>query len=179
MGHLYHKPHPHEPAVEGAASVVEITQQVKRYGTRWIADLSRLFGEYPWLYYVAYGSLGGSWGLGAYLIMQVGLRPATVVGGLLLVFGGFVEIVLSRALADARSSCPWWLRWWEEGYWGAMVDYGPGTFRFIGSAAAGLGCGVIIWSLLPRPAAVAVVTGVVACLGVWIWTWFAFDAMED
>ena len=69
---------------------------------------------------------------------------------------------------------PWLL---EEGASG-MIDYGPNTYRFIGCAAIGVGAGMIVWSIIPSNDVVGTV-GIITCLGVWVWTWFAFPSLDE
>jgi hypothetical protein len=177
MSRTYHKPHPHAPPASGA-SPGEVSGRARVLGSRLVADISRLLDTYPWLYYVCFGTLGGSWGAGFWLVTSVPGRLAMSGGGLLLILGGFIEIVLARALARARDNSPWWLRAWEEGYFSSMIDYGPGTFRFFGSAVAGAGCGGVSYGIIPNTTAAAAVA-IVAALAIWVWTWFAFSAMDD
>jgi hypothetical protein len=169
MSRIYHKPSS-EPR-EGEA------QRLKREGAKWVAAVGGVLEGNPWLYYLGSGVLIGLWGGGVALIAAVGGRAGMALGGVLVILGGLVEIVLSPALARAREACPVWLRFWEEGWWG-MIDYGPGVFRFIGSAVAGVGFGVIAYAIVPSET-VAGVVGVAACIGVWIWTWFAFPGYDD
>jgi len=177
MSRIYHKPHPHRPSAD-IETAQEVTQKAKVLGSKLVQNISLLLDTYPWLYYVCFGSLGGAWGAGFWLVTSVPGRLAMCGGGALLVLGGFIEIVLARALARARANSPWWLRLWEEGYFASMIDYGPGTFRFFGSVVAGGGYGAIVYGAAgSMPAAVAV--GIVAALAIWIWTWFAFSAMDD
>lgn len=176
MSRIYHKPHPHQPSIDG--SVEEVVQGAKRMGSGMVTALSRVLDDYPWLYYFGFGTLGGAWGFGGWLVTSVHGRGAMLLGGALLIAGGFVEIVLSRALARARDACPDWLRWWEEGWIASSIEYSPATFRFFGSAVAGAGLGAIVWAIVPNIVAAGVV-GVVACLGLWVWTWSAFAEMED
>lgn len=171
MSRLYHKPHPREAPGEPA-------RQLKRMGSRLVTDVSRVLDDYPWLYYVGFGSLGGAWGCGGWLITSVHGRAAMLLGGVLLIAGGLVEIVLSRALARARDACPDWLRFWEEGWIASTIEYSPATFRFFGSAVVGAGCGALVWAMAPNMVAAGVV-GVIACLSLWLWTWSAFAEMDD
>jgi hypothetical protein len=176
MGRIYHKPHPHEPNADGTAQ--ETVQGAKRMGSRLVTDISRVLDDHPWLYYFGFGTLGGAWGLGGWLVVGLHGRSAMLLGGVLLIAGGFVEIVLSRALSRARDACPDWLRFWEEGWIASSIEYSPATFRFFGSAVAGAGCGALVWAMVPNMVAAALV-GVIACLGIWAWTWSAFAEMED
>lgn len=177
MSRIYHRPHPRPPAGGGDVAL-EVSQKAKVWGSQLVANISRMLDTYPWLYYVCFGSRGGSWGAGFWLVTSVPGRLAMCGGGALLILGGFIEIVLARALARARSESPWWLRVWEEGYFASMIEYGPGTFRFFGSVVAGAGYGGVIYGIFQNVTA-AIVVGLVAALGIWIWTWFAFSAIDD
>lgn len=130
----------------------------------------------PWTYVVG-GILTCACCAGGWWLLGDAPRLHNVLAGALFIAGGGMEIFLARPLARLRDSIPWWVRVAEGGSTG-MIDYGPNTYRFFGSAAAGLGFGAINWALM-RSMAVAIAVGIAACLAMWVWTWFAFPSIED
>ena len=152
----------------------------ERRGSAVVAAILAWMDEQPWAYYVGYMTVASLWGSALWLCFGLGAghsRVALPIAGLLAIIGGMVEIFLAKPLAEIRNSAPWLLRVWEEGMWGT-VEYGPATFRFFGSAAVGCGLGAWTWVVFPNVAAAAVV-GIVGCLTVWIWTWFAFPVWDS
>lgn len=144
-----------------------------------VHNILTLLGEQSWLYYVGYVTVAGAWSGAVFLCFGVGegSRLAVAAGGLLAVAGGLLEIFLAPRLAQAREETSDIVRFWEEG-WTGLVDYGPATFRFFGAAAAGFGFGAMAYSVLPI-LSVGAVVAVVACLAIWVWTWFAFPGLND
>lgn len=145
--------------------------------SNWVVVVQGFLDANPWLYYLGYGAVACFWSSGVMMLMNLEGRGAIAAAGGLIFAGGMVEIFLSRPLAAWRDETPWWLRIFNEGYWGA-VDYAPATFRFLGAVGAGVGCGAFTWALWPNPM-VAGGMGVAGCLIIWVWTWFAFAEIDE
>jgi hypothetical protein len=141
-----------------------------------VTALEGWLDDHPWAYWVGVAVMVGAW-CGAWGVLDADPTRAQVAGaGLLAIIGGVCEVFLAKPLAQWRDSQPWWRRLWNEGAWGA-VDAGPASYRFWGSAAVGAGVGALSWAAWPHETA-AIAVGIVACLAVWMWTWFAFPAVD-
>ena len=101
-----------------------------------------------------------------------------------LVVIGLGNIALSRSLASQRDALPIFLQALLEGR-GALFEYGPGTFRFSGSAMIGGGVGLLLGRVCYLVASggvslwVGIIAGLLVAATLWVWTWFAFPETED
>jgi hypothetical protein len=129
---------------------------------------------HPWSYAVCIVAMLACW-IGAAALWSDGPSRLRLVGsGLLIIAGGIIEVFLAGPLAR-------WQRapdsWWPDDL-GDMLQQDPNWYRLSGSAIAGFGTGLIAWAVWPHMAGAAGV-GIVACLAIWMWTWFAFPSLED
>lgn len=169
MGRTYHRRRP-EPSAT-------VPPGPGRTRTAWVGRLETWLADCGWAGYLVSGVVTGLWLGGLALLLEVPSRWAKLAAGGALFGGGLAQIFLAKTFAAWRDNTPLLLRWYEEGA-GGSIDYGPGSFRFFGSAVAGCGLGAVTWALLPN-LTVAVVTGVVFGLAIWVWTWIAFTQIDD
>ena len=162
------QPPPDEPSPRRRGSALVVAVHA------WMDRVGRV------IYYVGFPLMVGCWYGATWLCTSARterLPAALPLAGILLIVGGLIEIFLGKPMNEARESRASFWSLWADGTWGS-INYGPASYRLCGCIAIGIGIGMVVWAMLPN-AAVVGTAGIVTCLAVWVWTWFAFPSWDE